>query len=46
MCESFNHWILDCPDKTESPNDMWLSYEANLFQAGFDHPSELKGLLS
>ena len=46
MCESINHWAPDCPDKTESPNDMWLSDEAILFQVDFDHPSELKDLLS
>ena len=46
LCQSMNHWASDCPDKTESPNDMWLSYEAILFQADSDHPSELKGLFS
>ena len=45
MCESINHWAPDCPDKTDSPNDMWLLYEAILFQADFDHPSEVKSLL-
>ena len=46
MCESINHSASDCPDKTESENDTWLSHEAILFEADFDHPSELKGLLS
>ena len=45
MCESVNHWASDCPDKTDSANDMWLLYEAILFQADFDHPSELNSLL-
>ena len=47
MCESINHWAPNCPDKTESQNDMWLSYEAILFfQAGFDHSSKLRDLPS
>ena len=46
MCESINHWAPDCPDRIKSPNDTWLSCEAILIQADFDHPSELKGLLS
>ena len=29
-----------------TPNNKWLPYEAILFQADVDHPSELKGLLS
>ena len=45
MCESINHWTPDCLDKTKSPNDTCLSYETILFQADFNHPSELKGLL-
>ena len=32
--------------QTVLTKDTWLSYEAILFQADFDHPSELKGLLS
>ena len=46
LYESINHWAPDCPDKTESPNNTRLSYEAILFQADFDHPSKLQGLLS
>ena len=46
LCESINHWAPDFRDKTDSPNDTWLSYEAILFQTDFDHPSELKVLLS
>ena len=41
-----HHWAPDCPDKTESQNDKGLSYEAIIFQADFNHPSELKGPLS
>ena len=40
MFESINHWAKDCPDKTKSPN------EAILCKPDFDHPSELKSLLS
>ena len=32
--------------KGASPNDMGLPYHTILFQADFDHPSEVKGLLS
>ena len=46
LCESMNHWALDCPDKTDSPNNARLSYEDMLLQEDFDHPSELKGLPS
>ena len=45
LCESINHWAPDCPDKTDPPNDTWLSYKAILFQGDFNHPSELKGLI-
>ena len=45
LCQSVNHWAQDCPDKTDSPNNTWLSYEAILFQEDSDHPSEIKGLL-
>ena len=41
-----NHWALDYPNKTESPNDTWLSYEAILLQADFNHASELKYIFS
>ena len=44
--ESMNHWALDYPNKTESPNDTWLSYEAILLQADFNHASELKYIFS
>ena len=46
MCESVNHWAPGWFHKVKSSNDTWLSYEVILLQAGFDHPSELKGLLS
>ena len=46
MCESFNHSAPDWSHKVESLNVTWLLYEVILIQADFDHPSELKGLLS
>ena len=46
MCESVNHSAPDWSHKVEFLNDTWLSYEVILIQADFDHPSELKGLLS
>ena len=42
--QSVNHWAQDCPDKTDSPNNTWLSYEAIFFQEHSDHPSEIKCL--
>ena len=38
-------WGQDCPDRSNQTNNTWLSHETVLFQADFDNPNELKGLL-
>ena len=45
ICESIHHWGQDCPDWSSQIDDTWLSQEAVLFQANFDNPNKLKGIV-
>ena len=46
ICESINQWGQDCPHRGSQTNDTWLLFEVVLFQADFDNPDDLKGLLT
>ena len=46
ICESINQWGQDCPRIGSQTNGTWLLFEVVLFQADFDNPDDLKGLLT